>query len=63
MAIPRPWTVTNLNMYGTPPTCIVIFGIDNSVELVKLHLLAKFYAQLVGLAAWQVFKIHQGTHH
>ena len=63
MAIPSPWTITNLTMYGTPPTCTVTFGIGNGVESVKLGFLAKIHAQLVGLVAWQVSKAYQGTHH
>ena len=63
MAIPNPWLVINLTMYGTPLFCAMTFSIDNSVELVNLDLLAKFYAQLVSLAAWKVLKTHQGTHH
>ena len=61
MAIPSPWTVINLAMYSTPPTCTMTFGIFKGVELVKLGFLAKFYAQLVGLAAWQAPKTHQRT--
>ena len=52
MAIPSPWIVTNLTMYGTPPTCAVTFGIGKGVESAKLGPLAKFHAQLVSLAAW-----------
>ena len=62
MVIPSPWSVTNLTMYNTLPTCTVIFGVGVDVELVKLGLLAKFNAQLIGLSAWQVPKIHQGTY-
>ena len=51
MAIPSPWPVTNLTMYSTPPTCAVIFGIGNSVGLVKLGIVSTFYIQLVGLAS------------
>ena len=58
-----PWPITNLTMYGNPSTCAVTFSIGDGVELVKLGLLAEFHAQLVCLAAWQVFKTHQETHH
>ena len=51
IAIPNPWLVTNLTIYGTLPTCAEVFGIVSGVELVKLVLLARFHAQLVGLAA------------
>ena len=63
MAIPSPWLVINLTMYSTPPTCTVTICIGKGVELVKLGYLHKFQAQLVSLAAWQVSKTHQGTHH
>ena len=63
MAIPSPWPVTNLTMYSTPLTCAMILSIGDSVELVELGLLAKFYTQLVCLVAWQVPKSHQGTCH
>ena len=63
IALPSPWLVTTLTMYGTPPTCTVIFGIDKGVKLAKLGPLAKFYAQLVGLAAWKVLKTHWGTYY
>ena len=45
-------------MYGTLPTCAVTFSISKGVELVKLDLLTKFYAQLIGLEACQVLKTH-----
>ena len=51
MAIPSPWLVTNLTIYSTPPTCAVIFGVSECVELARLGFLARFYAQLIGLAA------------
>ena len=63
MAIPSPWLVTNLDMYGTPPICTVIFSIGDSVELVKLGLLPRFHAQLYCLVAWKVLKTHQETYH
>ena len=63
MAIPSPWPVTNLTIYSTPPTCAVTFCIGDGMESVRFVLLAKFHAQLVSLMAWQVPKIHQGTHH
>ena len=44
MAIPRPWLVTNLTMYCTPPIFTVIFGIRKGVELAKLGLSAQFHA-------------------
>ena len=62
MAVPSPWPVTNLTMYGNPLTCAMIFGISKCVELAKLGLFAKFHAQLVHLVASQAFKTHQGTH-
>ena len=63
MAISSPCLVTNVTMYSTPPTCAVIFGIDKGVELAKLCPLAKFHAQLVGLAAWKVSKTHKEIYH
>ena len=42
MAIPSPWLVINITMYGTPPTCTVIFSITEGVELEKLGALANF---------------------
>ena len=63
IAIPSPWQVTNLTIYSTLPTCTVLFGISKGVELAKLGSLARFHAQLVGLAAWQVPRTHQGTDH
>ena len=54
IAILSPWLVTNLAIYNTPETHAVIFSINNFVESVTLGLLAKFYAQLVGLATGQV---------
>ena len=63
MAIPSPWLITNLTLYSSLPTCAVTLSIGDGVESVKLGLLVKFHAQLVSLAAWQVSKIRQGTHH
>ena len=62
IAILSPWLVTNLTMYSTTSTCKIIFDIRKGVEYTKLGLLAKFHAQLVGLAALQVPTTHQGTH-
>ena len=44
MAISSPWPVTNLTIYGTPPTRVVTFSVGDSKELVRLGLLAKFHA-------------------
>ena len=63
MAVLNPWLVANLTIYGIPPTLTVISSISKGVELAKLGPLARFHAQLVSLAAWQVFKTHQGTYH
>ena len=49
-------------MYSTPPTCTVTFSIGKGVESAKLGLSAKFHAQLVGVAALQVPKTHEGNH-
>ena len=54
MAVPRPWPLTNLTMYGTPPICVVAFGIGDGVESAKMSLLFKFHAQSVYLLACQV---------
>ena len=62
MAIPSPWPVTKLTIYSTPLTCAVTFFIGDGMESVKLGFLTKFHSQLVGLAAWQVPKSHQGTY-
>ena len=51
IALLSPWLLTNLNIYGTPPTHTVKFGISEAVVSAKLGSLAKFYAKLVGLAA------------
>ena len=63
IAIFSPWLVSNLTIYGNLPRCIVTFGISKGVESAKLGPLSKFHAQLVGLAACQVPKTHQGTYH
>ena len=44
MVIPNPWLVTNLTMYDTSLTCAATFGIGNSLETVKLGLLAESHA-------------------
>ena len=49
IAIPSPWLVIILTMYSTVLTYAVIFNIGEGVESANLGLLAKFYAQLVGL--------------
>ena len=51
MAVPIPWLVTNLTMYGNPQAHVMIFSIGKGVELAKLGPLAKFHAQLVVLVA------------
>ena len=54
VAIPKPWLVTNLTIYGTPSICAIIFSIGDGVESAKVRFLAKFHAQFVCLVAWQV---------
>ena len=55
MAIPSPWSVTNLTIYSTFPTHAVTFGIGNGVESAKKSLLISFHAQFVYLEAFQGF--------
>ena len=62
MAVPSPWIITNLTMYSASPAHAVAFSICGGEKSAKLDPLAKFYAQLVVLAAWQLPRIHQGTH-
>ena len=52
VAIPSLWLVTNLTIYGTPPTHAVMFGIGKGVEWAKLGPLAKFHSQLVGFLGY-----------
>ena len=62
MAIPSFWPVINLTVFSSLPICTMTISIHDGVESVKLGLLAKLHAQLVTLAAWNIFKRHQGTH-